>query len=160
MVLFRFFFFFEHSIFYLKPFFTENSISLTTKNDILSLTLPVPLVTGNQLPSPTTPSPTESRKTELSKVTFFFKTFSTCCHFVLHILFISSLFIECFPSMFLAVAISLIRDLNINEFDFLELSIYILNIKSKRFCIKGNFDSPLRKPTKVACGVRSDLGLP
>ena len=50
--------------------------------------------------------------------------------------------------------ISLIKDFNINDSDFLELPIYILKVKSKWFYIKSIFESTLRKPKKAACEVR------
>ena len=50
--------------------------------------------------------------------------------------------------------ISLIKDFNINDSDFLELPIYTLNVKGKWFYIKSIFESTLRKPKKAACEVR------
>ena len=66
-----------------------------------------------------------------------FKTFLTCGHFFLYIMFFS-LFIEIFSSILLTFVISVIKDFNINDSDLLGFCIYTLNIKSNRFCIKSS----------------------
>ena len=53
--------------------------------------------------------------------------------------------------MLLTFVISLIKDFNINDLDLLEFEIYILNIKSKIFCMKCSFESALKKPRKAPC---------
>ena len=58
--------------------------------------------------------------------------------------------------MFLTYMISLIKNFIIDDSDLLELSIYILNIKSNWFCINNGLELALTKPKKAACSVRSN----
>ena len=55
--------------------------------------------------------------------------------------------------MFLTFLISLIKGVNINDSELLDMWTYALNFKSKWFYIKSSFESALRKPTKAACGL-------
>ena len=65
-------------------------------------------------------SKAESNQVKCQKV-LVFKTFSTCCYFLLYIVCFFSLFIEVFFSMFLSFMISLIKNFVMNDSDRLEL---------------------------------------
>ena len=101
----------------------------TNKQNLLPPTLTVPLVTENHLLLPTPPSwfypPPPDSNAELNQIkcqkVLIFKTFSTCCHFLLYIVCFFSLFIEIFCSMFLTFMISLIKNFIINYLHLLEL---------------------------------------
>ena len=68
------------------------------------------------------PPPPDSRLNQIKcQKVLVFKTFSTCCHFLLYIACFFSLFNEIFSSMFLTFVISRIKDFIFNDSDFLEL---------------------------------------
>ena len=110
LLLFCNFLFLFKIIYAWKTYFTNKK----EKKKFLSPILPVPLVTENQLllstvltrPTPTLLPPLIQRLIQVKyQIVLVFKTFLTCCHFLLYIMFFFSLFIEISSSIFLTFVI-------------------------------------------------------
>ena len=99
------FLFLFQNIYNWKTYFINYKLPINEKKNLLPPNLPVPLFTENQHLLTTSsaylyPPPTQRLNLIKSQIVLIFKTFSTCCHFLLYIICFFSLFIEIFSSIF------------------------------------------------------------